>query len=373
MQVTFFSLFMGLLSCSFFIVIIYILRKSGILVKEYGLNTLIALYLLCAVRIFLPFEFPFTQVIPIAWVMNPLRDIMVTHLSVISFLNILDIVLIIWLIGSLVCLYRVWYAYRNAKRIIQEFDTIENDEVKETLEVVRRLYSGSFPVTLRVTSHVNVPLSYGVLNRTIIIPEAYCCEENLFYILSHEYNHLLHNDILVKVFTNVFCAVFWWNPLVYLLKKDLEETLEMRCDQYVVEKLNKIERIEYMETMINSFKKSIECMDISGSALESTAALIQTDQKSQLRRRIKILAEDEVHKHSRKKGVVVTLLVCALFVLSYTFILQSEYLPPESEGTLYGVEDVTLIERNGKYYFVIDGDEFEVSEDEVNEYLEEVR
>ena len=47
----------------------------------------------------------------------------------------------------------------------------------------------------------------------------------------------------------------WWNPLVYLLRRDLPQILEIRCDMAVTKDYTVSQKAEYLQTIVNSLKR----------------------------------------------------------------------------------------------------------------------
>lgn len=59
---------------------------------------------------------------------------------------------------------------------------------------------------------------------------------------------------MTKILINIICAIYWWNPVVYLLRKDINQSIEIRCDGVVVGGKNKISRSNYLAVMLEEFK-----------------------------------------------------------------------------------------------------------------------
>lgn len=53
----------------------------------------------------------------------------------------------------------------------------------------------------------------------------------------------------------LYCCVYWWNPLAYLLKKDLDFCLELQCDRRVTKNLNESDRASYCKVLLDSLKE----------------------------------------------------------------------------------------------------------------------
>ncbi|MBR1599718.1 MAG: M48 family metalloprotease [Lachnospiraceae bacterium] len=63
-----------------------------------------------------------------------------------------------------------------------------------------------------------------------LIPTQAYSERELCNIIRHECAHLRKRDHMMVLVADFLCALYWWNPCVYLLKRDMERGLEMRCD-----------------------------------------------------------------------------------------------------------------------------------------------
>ena len=65
----------------------------------------------------------------------------------------------------------------------------------------------------------------------------------------HELCHFLSRDLWIKVGFQVIGCVLWWNPVMPLLKRNVEQLLELRCDQKVCRRLSAEKQLSYMETL----------------------------------------------------------------------------------------------------------------------------
>ncbi len=83
------------------------------------------------------------------------------------------------------------------------------------------------------TPFLSSPCLDGLRRPAILLPED--AEENLRETFVHELAHLARRDGLWNLLRHIATAVFWVQPLLWLLSKRLEETAEEVCDDYVVE------------------------------------------------------------------------------------------------------------------------------------------
>ena len=45
--------------------------------------------------------------------------------------------------------------------------------------------------------------------------------------------------------------VFWWNPAVWLMKRDVEQLIELRCDAAATKGMSHAEKIGYLEAIVD--------------------------------------------------------------------------------------------------------------------------
>lgn len=131
-------------------------------------------------------------------------------------------------------------------------------------------------------------------------------------------------DILLKMLIRILCGIYWWNPLVYCLKKDLDQSMEIRCDLSVTEYLKEKERADYLDVMLKTFRESgmpDRSMGVAGLVEEHSKSLLE---------RFRIVADMRIVQKKRVNVFAGAVMLLILFV-SYSFILQSAYETPISE------------------------------------------
>ena len=102
-------------------------------------------------------------------------------------------------------------------------------------------------------------MSFGVLHPTIYVPAFFgkndSCGEKGFsdnwqeMILWHEEMHLKHHDTLWKVMAFLILSVHWWNPLVWVAVRCMNQDLEMACDERVLKTIGQEKRQDYAITL----------------------------------------------------------------------------------------------------------------------------
>ena len=102
-----------------------------------------------------------------------------------------------------------------------------------------------------------VPMSFGIIHPRIYVPLSFSDEKEdelpvaqQKMILIHESMHLKHLDPLWKLIAYIALSVHWWNPLVWLSIRCMNQDLEMACDENVIKQLGKENRQEYASTLL---------------------------------------------------------------------------------------------------------------------------
>ena len=93
---------------------------------------------------------------------------------------------------------------------------------------------------IKQSGSVDSPLTYGLWKPIILLPKTVALDNDEFYeprlsyILTHEYVHIRHFDIVWKWVLAFTLAVHWFNPLVWLMYVLANRDIELFCDETVV-------------------------------------------------------------------------------------------------------------------------------------------
>jgi beta-lactamase regulating signal transducer with metallopeptidase domain len=94
------------------------------------------------------------------------------------------------------------------------------------------------------------PMLIGLFRPAIILPDAEYTDEQLYAVLLHELTHLRRKDVLVKWLSVVACAVHWFNPIVWFVRREIDRACELSCDEAVIRSLDTADRQNYGDTLI---------------------------------------------------------------------------------------------------------------------------
>lgn len=354
MHTTLFSFVTAVLLSSLLIVVLYLSRKSAKTIRMLNFGYLACLYLFCLGRMFFSLELPFAAVIRAPSLMNPLHDVNEANLPMMegSFL-VSDLLLLVWAVGSILLFAQFLIRYHRGKRDIDRLPKQENQVLQKILDELQRGNKRRIPIQVLCCSGLSTPCGIGLLRRQILLPSQEYTEEELFHILRHELQHFQTHDLLVKWMIRVFQCLFWWNPFVYLLGKDMDQVLEIKCDLSVVKNYSRQETLAYMRTIKSQLEQAIHTEKIVPVA---SASLVGNFAMSNVEERFLYLAES-LKPNQRKElpKPVFAVLFVVLVIVSYSFVLQSSYEAPEldenGEKIQYRQEDEIklLHKKDGSY------------------------
>lgn len=352
MHITLFSFVTAVLLSSLLIVALYLSRKSVKTIRMLNFGYLACLYLFCLGRMFFSVELPFTIVVNAPTFMNPVSKFYRnTTLIPGSHFSKYELLLLLWAIGAIFLLTRFFLRYIGEKRRIDRLSKQKNQAIQDLLDMLRK--DKKIHIQVLCCPNLSTPCGIGLFRRQILLPSQEYTEEELFHILRHELQHFQTHDLLVKWMIRVFQCLFWWNPLVYLLGKDMDQVLEIKCDLSVVKNYSRQETLAYMRTIKNQLEQAIHTEKIVPVA---SASLVGNFAMSNVEERFLYLAES-LKPNQRKElpKPAFAVLFVALIMASYSFVLQSSYEAPEldenGEKIQYRQEDEIklLHKKDGSY------------------------
>ncbi len=357
MHITFFSVWMTVLWSSILILIFYVLRTKYQLIDICSVSGVIVLYLFCVIRMVIPVEFSWTKVIAGGTLYNRIYYFFCIERNIGNDISVFDLLRLIWYSGTLLIILRYVIQYVKIARFFGGMPVQRNSKAAQIVDAV---WNGSKKPDIIQTATVKTPCCFGVLRKKIMIPDKLYTEEQLRFILLHECSHLKNNDILVKNLINILCALYWWNPCVYLLKKDLSQSLEIRCDLTAVKELDHQLKGDYLAVILSEYRDSLKTRNSVGLHCDNPKLLLERFQLVANERRVLV----------KKGNILAWIISCCLLFISYSFIFQTKYDVSkediETEQNAYEVNSNNsyLIKTDdGTYFLRIQNKDIAISEE----------
>lgn len=189
----------------------------------------------------------------------------------------------------------------------------------------RARWSAGAPRRLRllVSDEAPSPLSWGLLNPVILIDRDTLDQpDDADAILAHEIAHVVRRDWLVLMLTRIAAALFWFNPLVWVLEREVVQQAEEAAD---IEAALWVEPARYAQTLVHWAQFNAGALVPANSIAPSASALA---------RRVRAILD--ARRRATPTGSVWTLAAiagCALFAVALTVVqlipaVAEAHVPP---------------------------------------------
>lgn len=355
MNLTIYNLLMSLLWSDICILLFCLLRRRYTFLRDYGFAPLFCLLIVALVRFFIPVELPFTVVIPSYSILPAIQTVLwepgLFGLSWYGWLGV------IWGSVTLVLLLRLLLGIIMQRHRIAAMPRSDN---LVALQAVAAILPPNvrWKPTVVVSPELSVPSVTGFFAPIFLLPDFRLSQRHLEEILRHELGHFVGRDALIKLWISIFQAIFWWNPLVYLLGKDLSYLLEVRADAYATRQRTEEERVNYLEAVTEVVRQlGLPQKQNSSQPL----SLHGSGKRDEIYERMQLVFAKA--RRPQRKGLVVICLL-ALLLFSYAFVLQPRIYPleeesfsqadPENAYLVLTGEGQFKLYINGEYYKTLD-------------------
>lgn len=108
------------------------------------------------------------------------------------------------------------------------------------------------PVELGVNPLVSSPMLIGFFQPCIVLPSADISEKEFYYIILHELMHHKRRDICYKWLVQFTVCLHWFNPMVYLMRREIIKACEFSCDEAVLEMVGEVYASDYGKTLLDA-------------------------------------------------------------------------------------------------------------------------
>jgi beta-lactamase regulating signal transducer with metallopeptidase domain len=143
---------------------------------------------------------------------------------------------LVWSAGLVFLLLRLAAGIWGAFRLTREGEIVRDPGWRLLLD--RFLAAIRLRRKVRLKSHgeVLVPLTWGFLRPVVLVPDGHesWTEEQCSSTLAHELSHIKRADFLVMVLVRMSLALFWINPLTWVVFRRLKREQEEACDELVL-------------------------------------------------------------------------------------------------------------------------------------------
>ena len=249
------------------VLILFIVLIRALAIHRLPKTTFLALWMIAALRLLLPFSIPLTfnihigldvfsdvvQELPSGNIAStlpgdspPSYDIgtavpspATEHISTFE---------ILWLVGVLLLAIYFSISYFRSMRKFRMSIPDNTPYIQNWLTA----HQISRPLAVRSSDLISSPLTYGILHPVILLPKKLDRNDQvaLKYVLTHEYVHIRRFDAITKILFAAVLCIHWFNPLVWVMYVLANRDIELSCDAWVIRMMGEKNRSSYALMLI---------------------------------------------------------------------------------------------------------------------------
>lgn len=320
-------------------------------------------------RMMVPVNFPFTRTIYSSKLLIGLGNIVYANVYGDRQVLVSDLLLWAWISVAVILLIRYFYKRVKVRRILEQY-IIKDIETKEYYESILK-QAKIKNVRIAVIPGERQSAIFGVIRPIMILPDAVLEEKTVAYMIQHEIKHYANYDLWLKFLVDLLVVLHWWNPVVYVMRKELSLAFELSNDYMVTRNMPELEKLEYAQTLVQAAKlmSNQQAYDLNltgGECLET---------------RIQMLLKEKTTERVRGRLLTAANLLFVFLIMIISLVFVPEVLYEESvhydSEEFEGVFDITpenayyLKTENG--YELYADDVYRWTEKEIAEEFREMR
>lgn len=284
-------------------------------------------------RMMVPVNFPFTRTIYSSKLLIGLENIVYANVYGDREILVSDLLLWLWIGVAVILLIRYFYKRVKVRRILEQY-VIKDTDTKEYYESFlndTKIRS----IKIAVIPGERQAAIFGVIRPIMILPDAVLEEKTVAHMIRHEIRHYANYDLWLKFLVDLLVVIHWWNPVVYVLQKELNFAFELSNDYMVTRGMPKLEKLEYAETLVQAAKlmSNQQAYDLNltgGECLET---------------RIKMLLKEKTTEGMRSRLLAAANLLFVFLIMIISLVFVPEVFYEESvhydSEEFEGVFDIT--------------------------------
>lgn len=233
----------------------------------------------------------------------------------------ITVIFLVWFAVTAICVIstaiKYFRSYKNLKAISEE---TYDEQILSAYREIRGSLRISSDIKIMTSANLLSPLLFGVMKPVIIIPARQFTYNELKMIFAHELTHYKHKDLLIKLVMSLAMSVHWFNPLVYILAKSMNECCELCCDECVLKTMDLSDKKDYGRLLISVIEHTSKRRYAYTTAMASP--------KNDIQKRLTRIAEfKNTSKVFKTAGAMLAVSMTVCSVTAFGFSSAKEVLP----------------------------------------------
>ncbi|MGH7710993.1 MAG: M56 family metallopeptidase, partial [Gemmatimonadaceae bacterium] len=143
---------------------------------------------------------------------------------------------IAWYAGAVVLLLRLGRSVATVRRILANASPADDPQLASTVGALARRLGIRRHIRLVTADNITIPFTTGVLRPVIALPRGRLSwdQQKTEAVLLHELAHIARFDLWTSFGAHVACALYWFNPLIWVASRKMRVEGERACDDAVL-------------------------------------------------------------------------------------------------------------------------------------------
>ena len=183
-----------------------------------------------------------------------------------------DALIALWVAGMAFRAARLLFSERSMRRAVAHNTLPTDKRTRDIYDACCADLGIAHKLPLQSMAGIYSPALTVGLKPMILLPANITdtlTDAQLACALRHELTHYRRRDHLLMLLLRLLTCVYWFNPIVWLMKRELMKDMETACDSAVTARLNGAERREYAMTLLALFSQPCRANSVLGMALSS--------------------------------------------------------------------------------------------------------
>jgi beta-lactamase regulating signal transducer with metallopeptidase domain len=233
-----------------------------------------------------------------------------------------------WLTGAALILLQLLLGYLSLALLRRHCTPLRTGEIATQLTPLQKQFHLHRRVLLLSTPRRTMPMTWGLWRSRILLPEeaAAWTVEKRAAVLLHELAHIRRGDCAAQLITQFACALYWFNPLLWIARNRMQLERERACDDLV---LNTGAR---PSTYAQHLLKSAAAMP----ALPFVSAAAAMAKPSTLEERLRAILDPQRNRstmNTKTLSAATLVVLIALFPIALLHAQDASSTPPPARRT----------------------------------------
>lgn len=264
--------------------------------------------------------------------------------------TLITVLIAVWIVGMILFSIVTFLCHRRIKHFEHSASIIESGTIINNFNRCKVDLNSHHNIPILASTLVQTPMTIGVLKPRIMLPSeilSQLSEDDIYHILLHELTHCKKGDLWINQFLCAFQIIYWFNPLVIKVFREIRINRETACDASVLSKLNEENYVAYGLTILNFIGKMSQL-----SRFTNIAAM--GGSKQQITKRIEMIASFSVSSKSLKRKSIVAFALVIILIITQIPIISAFALDSNNRKFEFKADKV-IKEDLSKYFSDFEG------------------